>query len=337
MKKSFAIAALACIGVLSPVQAQYSYSDADKAFMCCWGVCDTYVDHWGNEYSNCFHSYCATPRVCATGSWGGQPYNKCHAPSFQYSGSIECVPTSLGSFVLEDFVQKAVGGYCDPDDPNVSATIEVSGHQYAQCINKGGNVAPGRGRIGVSTSATLQSSYCAHGKFHFATSVEDNREFSLDQVPISSSPKELGCPNGNWDLWRVDGKVQAATDEAGNAYTDWDAMNIWITRENGETVESRACCVTLLEDTNPKFCEHEFCNVKDVPDATSEGHRAGELVCGVRWSSDWKCDDETGTCPVGSICGQGNTCQAISCAGDATVCPEGSECAHGICVPSCGS
>jgi len=327
--------------LLFAVMAGSSFAPAqtnlDYALECCWtGVGDlsscyayrrpvydtvtgqvTYVD-----YDACF----AGGDVC---------YSRYFTTYYGFgNGYMNCVPTSIGSFVLEDFVQKAVGGYCNDGEPNVAASIEVSGHQYAQCINGGGNVAPGRERVALTTTAKFQSDYCAHGKFHFSTSVADNREFTLGQVPISSSPKDLGCPNGNWDLVRVNGKVQAATDEAGNAYTDWNAMNIRVTRDNGGTVESRACCYTALEDAKPSTCEHEFCNVKGVPDATADGYRAGDLFCGVVWSSDRKCDEDTGDCPTGTVCGQGNLCVPAACTGNES-CPDGSECVDGGCVPAC--
>jgi hypothetical protein len=274
--------------------------------------------------------------------------------SSQIAIYVSCeASTSIGSFRLDEFIHKGVGGRCDETEGNLSATIEVEGTQYAQCINKGGNIAPGRREVEIKTSQSFASTECANGKFNFQTEVDDKDLFTLVEVPISSSPKDLGCPNGNWDLNRdFTGEVLTAQDEAGNPYTLWTAMNIHIAPERGgkERV-SRACCYTTLEDANPDECFHGFCQESGVPDAAPDGSSLGELTCGIVWTSDQQCGREpildadgnflrfgdAVVCPAGSSCGKGGTCEAMECVAGVTNCPAGSECADGICVPECSS
>lgn len=264
---------------------------------------------------------------------------------------VDCdATTSIGSFRLDEFIHKGVGGTCDTSEGNLSATIEVEGTQDAQCVNKGGNVAPGRRDVKIKTSQSLVSTGCAQGKFYFQTEVADKDRFSLVEVPISSSPKDLGCPNGNWDLVRdAAGEVLTAEDEAGNPYTRWTAMKIHIVPDHGKERVSRACCYTDLQDIKPSECTHEFCQQAGVVDAAPDGSRLGDMSCGIVWTSDQKCGAQpifdadgnfTGfgdaiVCPPGSTCGGDGTCDTMACVAGVTTCPEGSGCVDGLCVPSC--
>ena len=68
----------------------------------------------------------------------------------------------------------------------------------AMCQNKGGKQAPGRNPLSVTTSSTDILSYIQNGTAPVELTAADPSTFPF--VAPSPTPKEAGCPNGNWTV-----------------------------------------------------------------------------------------------------------------------------------------
>ncbi len=100
-----------------------------------------------------------------------------------------------GSFILSGVIR----GLGNTDNNETVTVLTARAIVYAECVNRGGNVAPGRNPLRLSvtlTSAPLQAD--SNGNADVYIRIPDPSLIS--PTPISPSPKEAGCPNGNWTV-----------------------------------------------------------------------------------------------------------------------------------------
>ena len=86
---------------------------------------------------------------------------------------------------------------------DVTIRLTVSGLASATCESPGGNLAPGRNKVPVTSTVTetIQSSEIKNGTVSFcATSIEPR-----------VGARAAGCPNNNWDANVTDVEFQSAT------------------------------------------------------------------------------------------------------------------------------
>jgi hypothetical protein len=101
---------------------------------------------------------------------------------------------------------------------------------YMECVNPGGNVAPGRNPIQLSltlTSAPLQAD--SNGNASVYIRIPDPA--TISPTPVNPSAKQAGCPNGNW---RVRG-IQPAS-------ARWQSAQVVVLRNGtSQLLENYAC------------------------------------------------------------------------------------------------
>jgi hypothetical protein len=100
-----------------------------------------------------------------------------------------------GSFILSGVIR----GLGNTDTNETVTVLTARAIVYAECVNRGGNVAPGRNPLQISvslTSAPLQAD--SNGNAGVYIRIPDPSV--IRPTPISPSPKEAGCPNGNWTV-----------------------------------------------------------------------------------------------------------------------------------------
>ncbi len=101
---------------------------------------------------------------------------------------------------------------------------------FMECVNPGGNVAPGRNPIQLSvtlTSAPLQAD--SNGNASVFIRIPDPA--TISPTPVSPSAKQAGCPNGNW---RVRG-IQPSS-------ARWQSAQVVVLRNGtSELLENYAC------------------------------------------------------------------------------------------------
>jgi hypothetical protein len=100
----------------------------------------------------------------------------------------------------------------------------------AECVNPAGNVAPGRNPLQLTvtfTSAPLQAD--SNGNASVYIRIPDPS--TISPTPISPTPKQAGCPNGNW-------RVRGIQDGSAR----WQSAQVVVLR-NGETelLENYTC------------------------------------------------------------------------------------------------
>jgi hypothetical protein len=83
----------------------------------------------------------------------------------------------------------------DTDTVTVTLTVWGSG-LTALCQNRGGNIAPGRNPVDVNVSASQAVSADRNGRA--------STGFHVELLP---SPREAGCPNGNWRVVDLQGML----------------------------------------------------------------------------------------------------------------------------------
>lgn len=101
---------------------------------------------------------------------------------------------------------------------------------FAECVNRGGNVAPGRNPLQLSVtvqSAPLQ----ADSNGNAAVYIRIPDPSTISPTPISPTPREAGCPNGNWTVRGIQ-----------NGSARWQAADVRVLR-NGTTelLENYTC------------------------------------------------------------------------------------------------
>jgi hypothetical protein len=112
-------------------------------------------------------------------------------------------------------------------------TLTAIGTIKAICQNKGGQQAPGRNPIGFDVEASGIFWTNQNGHADVEVVAEDP---TLSQLPISPTPKQAGCPNGNWKV--------VGTEETS---TNWKAAYIRVEDEFGQLHEELSFkCTTFF-------------------------------------------------------------------------------------------
>jgi hypothetical protein len=122
----------------------------------------------------------------------------------------------------------------------VYVRLDAEGFADAMCRSRGGNEAPGRNPISVTTDSWDFFTTDEHGRASFALEAPDPTTADVEPSP---TPKEAGCPNGNWTVYFVP------------LSTDWRAATISLfatdDKQNpvGDPLEvTHFTCVTTFED-----------------------------------------------------------------------------------------
>ncbi len=112
-------------------------------------------------------------------------------------------------------------------------TLTAYGKVTALCQNKGGNQAPGRNPIAVDTQETDHIFTDENGNAQVEVTAPDP---TFADVEPSPTPKEAGCPNGNWTVvGLVDGS------------TNWTAARVVVKDESGQVqLDLSFTCTTLF-------------------------------------------------------------------------------------------
>jgi hypothetical protein len=97
---------------------------------------------------------------------------------------------SLGSLVME-------GDLAGLGNQQAKVTLTAYGTVKAMCENKGGQQAPGRNPISINTQQTVIYFTDQNGKAQVEVIAPDP---TLQQIKPSPTPKQAGCPNGNWKV-----------------------------------------------------------------------------------------------------------------------------------------
>jgi hypothetical protein len=131
-----------------------------------------------------------------------------------------------GSLILTGVIR----GLGNTDNNETVTVLTGRAVVYMECVNPGGNVAPGRNPIQLSltlTSAPLQAD--SNGNASVYIRIPDPA--TISPTPVNPSAKQAGCPNGNW---RVRG-IQPAS-------ARWQSAQV-VVLKNGtsELLENYAC------------------------------------------------------------------------------------------------
>jgi hypothetical protein len=114
-------------------------------------------------------------------------------------------------------------------------TLNGYGNVTALCENKGGKQAPGRNPIQVGVQETGVFASDSNGRALVAVIAPDP---TAPEFAPSPTPKEAGCPNGNWP---VVGIIEGST--------DWTAASVIVKDETGQVrLELLYACTTFFED-----------------------------------------------------------------------------------------
>jgi hypothetical protein len=120
---------------------------------------------------------------------------------------------------------------------NEAAEVTLTGYGSvtALCQNNGGNQAPGRNPIYVQTQETGVYVTGDNGRSLVRAVAPDPTD---PEFAPSPTPKEAGCPNGNWKVFGiVDGS------------TNWTAASVVVKDELGQIqIDSFFTCITTFED-----------------------------------------------------------------------------------------
>jgi hypothetical protein len=120
---------------------------------------------------------------------------------------------------------------------NEVAEVTLSGYGsvVALCENNGGKQAPGRNPIQVGVQETGIFVSDSNGRALVAVIAPDP---TAPEFAPSPTPKEAGCPNGNWSVVGIiDGS------------TNWTAASVVVKDEDGQVrVELMFACTTFFED-----------------------------------------------------------------------------------------
>jgi hypothetical protein len=123
-----------------------------------------------------------------------------------------------GSLVLTGVIR----GLGNTNKNDVVTLLTGTAIVYAECVNPGGNVAVGRSPIQLSVtiqSAPLQAD--SNGNASVYIQIPDPA--TISPAPVSPTPKQAGCPNGNWSVRGLQ-----------NGSARWQAARVEV-RRNGST------------------------------------------------------------------------------------------------------
>jgi hypothetical protein len=112
-----------------------------------------------------------------------------------------------------------------------SVTLTAYGRVRALCQNQGGQQAPGRNPIEVDVQETAIYTTDESGRARVTVIAQDPTFADLQPSP---TPKQAGCPNGNW---RVVGVMEGST--------NWTAARIEVRDEAGQVqIDLSFACTT---------------------------------------------------------------------------------------------
>ncbi len=130
-----------------------------------------------------------------------------------------------------DFTGVLVGLGNDAAQVNLTAVGSVT----AICQNKGGNQAPGRNPISVEVEQTVTAVADENGR---ATVLVEAHDPTSPEFAPSPTPKEAGCPNGNWIVVGIQ-----------EHSTNWTAAYIQVLDEAGIVqIDLAFTCTTFFEN-----------------------------------------------------------------------------------------
>jgi hypothetical protein len=114
-------------------------------------------------------------------------------------------------------------------------TLTGFGTVKALCENKGGQQAPGRNPIKMNVQQTEVFVLNENGQTQVKVTAQDP---SLSEIKPSPTPKQAGCPNGNW---KVTGIIDGST--------DWTAAKVVVKDESGKVqIDLSFKCTTIFEN-----------------------------------------------------------------------------------------
>jgi hypothetical protein len=132
-----------------------------------------------------------------------------------------------GSLILTGVIR----GLGNTNNNEVITVLTGRAIVYAECVNPGGNVAPGRNPLQLTVtlqSAPLQAD--SNGNASVYIRIPDPS--TISPTPISPTPKQAGCPNGNW---RVRG-IQ-------NNSARWQAAQVVVLKNGSSELLQNYVCV----------------------------------------------------------------------------------------------
>lgn len=136
---------------------------------------------------------------------------------------------SIGSSL--DFLGVIVG----LGNENAQVNLTAVGTVTAICQNKGGKQAPGRNPISVQVEQTVTAFVDENGR---ATVLVEAHDPTSPEFAPSPTPKEAGCPNGNWI---VVGILEHST--------NWTAAYVQLLDEAGIVqIDLSFTCTTFFEN-----------------------------------------------------------------------------------------
>jgi hypothetical protein len=115
-------------------------------------------------------------------------------------------PHFIGSLSITFGSLHVSGDLAGLGNTNVTVQLVAYANVTVQCQNRGGNTAPGRNPVAVSTSVTTSTTPDSNGRASISLIAQD--PLTVSPLPPSPSPKTAGCPNGNWT---VNGFVPGST------------------------------------------------------------------------------------------------------------------------------
>lgn len=107
-------------------------------------------------------------------------------------------PHFIGTVGFRSGSLHATGDLAGLGNTNVTVRMDAYATVIALCQNNGGNQAPGRNPIRVTTVVTDVETPDRNGRATVELVAED--PLTLATPPPSPSPKTAGCPNGNWTV-----------------------------------------------------------------------------------------------------------------------------------------
>lgn len=109
---------------------------------------------------------------------------------------------ALGSITFRIGSLEAEGDLRGTGNTDYAAVLTGYARVTALCQNKGGNTAPGRNPITARVIQTGWFTTQKNGRSFFDITAENP---TIAQLSPSPTPKQAGCPNGNWKVVGVDG------------------------------------------------------------------------------------------------------------------------------------
>jgi hypothetical protein len=123
---------------------------------------------------------------------------------------VGSVRVSSGSLI----VAADIAGFGNNTD-TVTVTLTATGTGLtALCQNRGGNIAPGRNPVNVNVSASQIVSADRNGRA--------SAEF---YIPFLPSPRDAGCPNGNWRVVDLQGTLHVNLFAFNSSNGDSDSLD----------------------------------------------------------------------------------------------------------------